>query len=87
MSVYLLLIFGSIVRPRLLQNFHFSVFLFCFMFFGNLGGFWMMYQAVRYERRVGKYVLLSFVPFMFVWYSLVRVPLREEFNKNSDFIR
>jgi len=61
MCVYVLLLFGSIVRPRLLQNFHFGVFLFCFVFFGNLGSFWMMYQAVRYERRVGRYVLLSFV--------------------------
>jgi hypothetical protein len=87
MSIYLLLIFGSIVRPRLIQNFHFGVFLFCFVVFGNLGGFWMLYQAVRYEKRVGKYVALAFVPFMFVWYSLVRVPLREEFRRDSDFIR
>ena len=87
MCIYLLLIFGGIVRPRLIQNFHFGVFLFCFVMFGNLGGFWMMYQAVRYERRVGKYVALAFVPLMFVWYSLVRGPLREEFQRNSDFIR
>ena len=47
----------------------------------------MMYQAVRYEKRVGKYVVLAFIPFMFVWYSLVRIPLREEFQRKSDFIR
>jgi len=47
----------------------------------------MMYQAVRYERRVGRYVLLAFIPFMFVWYSLVRVPLHKAFQRNSDFIR
>ena len=47
----------------------------------------MLYQAVRYERRVGRFVLLSFVPFMFVWYSLVRVPLRKEFQGDSEFIR
>lgn len=87
MCIYLLLLFGSIVRPRLIQNFRFGVFLFCFVLFGNLGSFWMMYQAVRYEKRVAKYVALAFVPFMFVWYSLVRVPLREEFHRNSDFIR
>lgn len=87
MCVYLLLIFGSMVRPRLMQNFHFSVFLVCLVLFANLGGFWMMYQAARYEKRVGRYVALAFVPFMFVWYSLVRVSLREEFHRNSDFIR
>ncbi len=47
----------------------------------------MIYQAVRHEKRVGKYVLLSFVPFMFVWYSLVRVPLRKEFQGESNVIR
>jgi hypothetical protein len=87
MCVYVLLIFGSIVRPRLFQNIHFDVFFFGFTMFGNVGSFWMMYQAVRYEKRVGKYVALAFIPFVFVWYSLVRVPLREEIHRNSDFIR
>jgi hypothetical protein len=62
MCIYVLLIFGSIVRPRLIQNFHFGIFLFSFVFFGNLGAFWMMYQAVRYEKRVSRYVALAFVP-------------------------
>jgi hypothetical protein len=53
----------------------------------NFGSFWMMYQAVRYEHRVGRYVLLAFVPFMFVWYSLVRVPFRKEMQRDSPFIR
>jgi hypothetical protein len=87
MCLYVLLIFGSIARPRLMQNIHFFIFIFCFGFFGNLGAFWMMYQAVRYEKRVGRYVALAFVPFMFVWYSLVRVPLRKEFQGKSEFIR
>jgi hypothetical protein len=59
----------------------------CLSFTANIGGFWMIYQAIRYEKRVGKYVVLAFVPFMFVWYSLVRVPLRKEFRGESDFIR
>jgi hypothetical protein len=65
-------------RPTVLHNFFFAVFLFAFLLTHNLGGFWMLYQAIRYEKRVGRYVLLSFVPFMFVWYSLVRYPLRRE---------
>ena len=41
-----------------------------------LGAYWMIYQAIRYEPRVGWFVLLAFVPFMFVWYRLVRYPNR-----------
>jgi hypothetical protein len=87
MCVYLLLIFAGIVRPRLMQNFRFDVFFFCLTLFANLGGFWMMYQAVRHEKQIGKYVVLAFVPFVFVWYSLVRVPLLAEIHRNSDSIR
>jgi len=87
MCIYLLLFFGVWVRPFLFQNIYIVVFLMCFTFIASIGGFWMIYQAVRYERRVGKYVLLSFIPFMFVWYSLVRLPLRREFQGKSDFIR
>ena len=87
MCIYLLLFFDVWVRPFLFQNIYIVVFLMCFTFIASIGGFWMIYQAVRYERRVGKYVLLSFIPFMFVWYSLVRLPLRREFQGKSDFIR
>lgn len=87
MCVYLILFFGTWVRPRLIQNPFLGVFLICLGFAANIGAFWMMYQAVRYERRVGRYVLLAFIPFMFVWYSLVRVPLHKAFQRNSDFIR
>ena len=69
MCIYLLLFFGVWVRPFLFQNIYIVVFLMCFTFIASIGGFWMIYQAVRYERRVEKYVLLSFIPFMFVWYS------------------
>ncbi len=85
--VYLVLGFGVSFRPLLMRNMFIAVFLMCLTMLSNIGGFWMLYQAVRYERRVGRYVLLSFVPFMFVWYSLVRVPLRKEFQGNSEFIR
>jgi len=71
----------------LLQNLFVELFLVSLILTANFGSFWMMYQAVRYERRVGRYVLLAFVPFMFVWYSLVRVPLRKGLQTNSEFIR
>ena len=87
MSVYLVLFFGVWFRPTLIRNLPLLIFFVCLNVVSNLGGFWMLYQAVRYERRVGRYVLLAFIPFMFVWYSLVRVPLRKEFQRDSEFIR
>jgi hypothetical protein len=41
-----------------------------------IGGWWLIYQAIRYEARVGRYILLAFVPFGFLWYRLVRYPHR-----------
>jgi len=87
MCIYLILFFGVWVRPSLFENTFITLLLVCFILVGNIGAFWMIYQAVRYERRVGRYVLLAFIPFMFVWYSLVRVPLRREFQGGSGFIR
>jgi hypothetical protein len=87
MCIYFVIFFGVWVRPLLFQNIYVALLLVCFISIANIGSFWMIYQAVRYERRVGKYVLLSFVPFMFVWYSLVRVPLHKEFQNKSEFIR
>lgn len=81
------LVLGITLRPSLLQNPFVAVPLIIGTFASNIGSYWMLYQSIRYERRVGRYVLLSFVPFMFIWYSLVRVPLRKEFQGNSQFIR
>jgi len=41
----------------------------------------MLYQSIRYEEHVGRYVLLSLIPFMFVWYRLVRYHLRPEIER------
>jgi hypothetical protein len=71
----------------LMHNLFFLFFVMSLSLLSNFGAFWMIYQAIRYERRVGRYVLLAFVPFMFVWYALVRVPLRKEFERDSEFIR
>lgn len=87
MCIYLLLFFSVWIWPGSFRNAYVAFSLVAFTFLANGGGFWMIYQAVRYERRVGRYVLLAFVPFMFVWYSLVRVPLRKELQGKSEFIR
>ncbi len=85
--VLITLIIGLNLRPLLFQNIFFPVVLMALCFLSSFGSYWMIYQAIRYERHVWRYVLLSFVPFMFVWYSLVRVPLRKEFEGKSEFIR
>ena len=38
-----------------------------------LGAFWMIYRAIRYERRPVRYVALAFVPLSFLWYYVERV--------------
>jgi hypothetical protein len=42
------------------------------MLAANIGTLWMLYQAVRYEEKPARYVLLAFVPFMFIWYHNAR---------------
>jgi hypothetical protein len=43
-----------------------------------LGGFWMIYRAIRDEKRPIPYVLLAFVPLAFLWYYVERVrPVRD----------
>ena len=38
-----------------------------------IGAWWMIYQSIRYERRVWLYLVLALVPFLFVWYYFSRV--------------
>lgn len=42
----------------------------------QLGGYWMMYQAVRYEISPWRFVFLAFIPFAFVWYYFERYSKR-----------
>ena len=44
------------------------------VFMGNpIGSFWMIYRAIRYERRSAPYIVLAFVPLSFLWYYVERV--------------
>lgn len=40
---------------------------------GPIGGFWMLYKAIRSEKRPWPFVFLSFIPMSFVWYYFERV--------------
>ena len=66
------------VVPSLARNSFFLLFLVLLIIAHNFGALWMLYQSIRYEEHVGRYVLLSLIPFTFIWYRLVRYRLRPE---------
>lgn len=39
----------------------------------NLGTIWMLYTAVRFEKKPLFFILLAFVPYAFAWYYFERV--------------
>jgi hypothetical protein len=48
------------------------------MFISNFGTLWMIYQAVRYEVRPLRFVILSFLPLSFIWYYHERYKRRRK---------
>jgi len=48
-----------------------------------LGAFWMMYMSIRYEKHPLPLVLLTFIPFTFLWYYFERVH-RGKLRRNRD---
>jgi hypothetical protein len=86
MAIFVLLLFAVSARPALLNNNYVLAILIPLILAHNLGAFWMLFQAVRYEKRVLRYAAMAFIPFMFIWYALVRVPLRKDFGI-APFIR
>lgn len=52
--------------------------LFSFISWGNqVIALWMLYQAIRYEIRPWRFILLSFLPFSFIWYYYERYSRRQ----------
>lgn len=46
-------------------------------FIANIGELWMLYQAIRYEMRPVRFILLAiFIPFSFLWYYTERYSTR-----------
>ena len=39
----------------------------------NVGTFWMLYVAVRYEKHPLLYVLAALIPYLSIWYYIARV--------------
>jgi hypothetical protein len=56
-------------------------------FISQFGTYWMLYQAVRYEVRPFRFVLLAFLPLAFVWYYVERYAKRRTASRLSVAIR
>lgn len=47
-----------------------------------VGTFWMMYMAIRHDARPLQIILLSFLPYTFLWYYFERVKPRKHLSRN-----
>lgn len=53
-----------------------------FISWGNqIVALWMVYQAIRYEIRPWRFILLSFLPFSFIWYYFERYSRRRGYGR------
>lgn len=52
-----------------------------FLSWGNqIVALWMVYQAIRYEIRPWRFILLSFLPFSYIWYYYERYSRRRGYG-------
>jgi hypothetical protein len=50
----------------------------------SLGGIWMLYRAIRFEKHPFPVALLAFIPYGFLWYYFERVrPGKHVASSNS----
>jgi hypothetical protein len=63
----------------------FELFAVMVFFMGSpIGGFWMIYRSIRYEKRPVPYVILALVPMSFLWYYVERVrPLKFQTSQDA----
>jgi uncharacterized integral membrane protein len=74
---FYLLIFILVVTPGATRNnVAFLCLMFTYCFTSPFGSFWMLYQSIRFESKPLKYVILSFLPYAFLWYYFERVRKR-----------
>lgn len=48
-----------------------------------VGAFWMLYMAVRYEKRPLLFLLLAFLPYAFIWYYFERVRPKKHLTRET----
>lgn len=49
----------------------------------TIGGFWMLYTVVRYEKNPWPYIFLTLVPFTPLWYYFERIKPTRRRSKRS----
>ena len=67
----------SKLSPSRFHPLHLVVILTCLAV--PIGGCWMFVQVVDHEEQAKAWIPFSFVPFMFLWYLLMRYPTRPKF--------
>ncbi|MBI3664151.1 MAG: hypothetical protein HY234_14025 [Acidobacteria bacterium] len=77
MAGFYLLTFLLMAIPGLARNEVVLFLLFVLVSSAVLGVYWMLYQVIRFERKMVPLVIFAFVPFGFVWYYLERFRKRE----------
>jgi len=77
MAAFYLTVLLLMSKPHVADVFAMQVYMVMLVLVCDFGGFWMMYQAIRYEEHQWRYFFLALIPFMFVWY------LRERYRKRS----
>jgi len=65
------------LNPGRFHPLHIFVILVCLAV--PVGSFWMFVQVIDHETQPKTWILFSIVPFMFLWYRLVRYPERPKF--------
>ena len=81
MAAYYLLAVLLMANFRLLDYWPFEAVLVLICITAPLGAYWMVYQSIRYEKHVGRYVLYSFIPFLFIWYYRERYRNRQRMQR------
>jgi len=72
-----LFLFWVVVGPWYPTNRAAMIFIATLFGLPAVGGFWMLYSAVRYEKRPVPFALLAFLPFSFLWYYFERIRVRK----------
>ena len=57
---------------------HLELFVVMVFFMGcPIGSYWMLYKAIRYEKRPLPFVILALIPLAILWYYFERIRRRE----------
>ncbi len=81
MAVFYLGTLLLVTVPDLSKNQSVVFFVVVWFSIGPLGAYWMLYQVIRFERKVFPLVIFAFVPYAFIWYYLERYRQRREVDR------